>query len=601
MKKLIYLILFQLFVVGVFAQGSFNYQSVVRNAAGNPQPNIDVYLRFTVLEGNPNGTSLYVETQTIRTDAFGWLSATVGTGTVVSGNFSSISWSGGAKYLRVECAESANGAYSAIGTSQINNSIFVGPQGPQGIQGPAGPQGIQGSTGSLGPQGATGPIGPAGPQGPQGAAGTGVRIVGTVPTIGNLNPNYAGSVGDMMIVASNGGGHVWNGTAWVSVGQIQGPTGPAGPQGIQGATGNTGPAGPQGPIGNTGPAGPQGSTGNTGPAGPQGPIGFTGASGPQGPQGPAGLTGPAGPQGAQGMTGNTGQTGPQGPIGLTGATGVAGPTGPTGATGPTGPQGPAGTYTAGTGIQITSPVISAANSSPIWNANSLQNYPIGGAPPNIGYVLKWFPSLSERWEPAPDLDSNPWALTTGGITYQNVAVKYDRIDLGVGDWIPYIKKSGVSLILGVNALETMIMGPFEETFLSSDFLPGVDDLYLLGNNSRRWQSVWSANGMIQTSDARLKKNISPLTSSLEKLLALNPVSFQWKSGEDTRSNLGFLAQELETVIPEAVYKPTDQSETSKDMYGVNYSTIIPVLVKAIQEQQQQIEDLKSRVKALENK
>ena len=598
MKKLIYLILFQLFVVGIFAQGSFNYQSVVRNAAGTPQPNIDVYLRFTVLEGNPNGTSLYVETQTIRTDAFGWLSATVGTGTVVSGNFSSISWSGVAKYLRVECAESANGAYSAIGTSQINNSIFVGPQGPQGIQGPPGPQGIQGANGSTGPQGATGPIGPAGPQGPQGAAGTGVRIVGTVPTIGNLNPNYAGSVGDMMIVASDGGGHVWNGTTWVSVGQIQGPAGPQGPQGIQGPVGNTGSTGPQGPIGNTGPQGPQGQVG---PTGPQGPIGQTGTAGPQGPQGqvgPQGLTGDAGPIGPNGATG---PTGPQGPIGLTGATGVAGPTGPTGATGPTGPQGPAGTYIAGSGIFINSPTISATNTNAMWNANQLQGSPISSAAPSQGYVLKWFPNNVQQWEPAPDFDSNPWVQTTGGITYNDVAVKSSYIQLGTGSYVPFITTDGVSLLFGVNDVYRLLLGPFGESFLKSHFIPDADNTYNLGNNDKRWAAVWSFNGMIQTSDARLKKNISPLTSSLEKLLALNPVSYQWKSGEDTRSHLGFLAQELETVIPEAVYKPTGNSETSTDKYGVNYSTIIPVLVKAIQEQQQQIEDLKSRVKALENK
>jgi len=598
MKKLIYLILFQLFVVGIFAQGSFNYQSVVRNATGTPQPNIDVYLRFTVLEGNPNGTSLYVETQTIRTDAFGWLSATVGTGTVVSGNFSSISWSGVAKYLRVECAESANGAYSAIGTSQINNSIFVGPQGPQGIQGPPGPQGIQGANGSTGPQGATGPIGPAGPQGPQGAAGTGVRIVGTVPTIGNLNPNYAGSVGDMMIVASDGGGHVWNGTTWVSVRQLQGPAGPQGPQGIQGPVGNTGSTGPQGPIGNTGPQGPQGQVG---PTGPQGPIGQTGTAGPQGPQGqvgPQGLTGDAGPIGP---TGATGPTGPQGPIGLTGATGVAGPTGPTGATGPTGPQGPAGTYIAGSGIFINSPTISATNTNAMWNANQLQGSPISSAAPSQGYVLKWFPNNVQQWEPAPDFDSNPWVQTTGGITYNDVAVKSSYIQLGTGSYVPFITTDGVSLLFGVNDVYRLLLGPFGESFLKSHFIPDADNTYNLGNNDKRWAAVWSFNGMIQTSDARLKKNISPLTSSLEKLLALNPVSYQWKSGEDTRSHIGFLAQELETVIPEAVYKPTGNSETSTDKYGVNYSTIIPVLVKAIQEQQQQIDELKTRVRALENK
>jgi hypothetical protein len=127
---------------------------------------------------------------------------------------------------------------------------------------------------------------------------------------------------------------VWN---------IQGPAGPAGPQGY------AGPPGPQGligPAGAQGPAGPKGATGSAGPAGaigPAGPMGAAGAIGPAGPSGPVGVAGPAGPVGAMGVAG---AAGPAGPAGATGAVGPAGPSGPTGPAGPEGPAGatgPAGT------------------------------------------------------------------------------------------------------------------------------------------------------------------------------------------------------------------------------------------------------------------
>lgn len=155
-----------------------------------------------------------------------------------------------------------------------------------------------------------------------------------------------------------------------------GPQGPTGPQGATGATGAQGPAGPQGPQGEqgltgaagaTGATGAQGPQGDVGPAGPTGPQGPQGETGPQGSQGPQGETGPQGPQGNQGLTGATGSqgpqgaTGPQGPQGETGPAGPTGPQGPQGETGATGPQGPAGsdaTVTAGTGIAVSSGVVS---------------------------------------------------------------------------------------------------------------------------------------------------------------------------------------------------------------------------------------------------
>ncbi len=97
------------------------------------------------------------------------------------------------------------------------------------------------------------------------------------------------------------------------------------------------------------------------------------------------------------------------------------------------------------------------------------------------------------------------------------------------------------------------------------------------------------------SDARLKSNIKPLEHSLEKVMQLRGVSYSWNKAFNKDLNLddlpqiGFLAQEVEPVIPEAV--GTDE----KGIYGMNYQALIPVLVGAIQEQQQLIQKLQNQL------
>jgi hypothetical protein len=110
-------------------------------------------------------------------------------------------------------------------------------------------------------------------------------------------------------------------------GNIKGPQGDAGPQGVPGAKGETGDTGPQGVPGQIGPQGvpgPKGETGNTGPQGVPGPKGETGDTGPQGVPGPKGETGDTGLQGIPGPKGETGDTGPKGETGDTGPQGDSG-------------------------------------------------------------------------------------------------------------------------------------------------------------------------------------------------------------------------------------------------------------------------------------
>ena len=99
-----------------------------------------------------------------------------------------------------------------------------------------------------------------------------------------------------------------------------------------------------------------------------------------------------------------------------------------------------------------------------------------------------------------------------------------------------------------------------------------------------------ATSWTASSDERLKENIVSLDSSvLDKVLNLNPVTYYWKSGDDTTQQVGFIAQEVDALgLDTVVSKPSSDN----DFYGLKYEKLIPYLVKAIQEQQKQIDELK---------
>ena len=100
------------------------------------------------------------------------------------------------------------------------------------------------------------------------------------------------------------------------------------------------------------------------------------------------------------------------------------------------------------------------------------------------------------------------------------------------------------------------------------------------------------------SDARLKTNIKNISYGLEDLLKIRPVNFDWKDGSDT-NRVGFIAQELKPIISQAVTDTRNIAEDETPYMAVTESNLIPVMVKAIQEQQAIIETLTARITALE--
>lgn len=106
------------------------------------------------------------------------------------------------------------------------------------------------------------------------------------------------------------------------------------------------------------------------------------------------------------------------------------------------------------------------------------------------------------------------------------------------------------------------------------------DLYLYG-------------GLFQYSDISLKKNIIPITNSIQILNKIQGVQFNWKS--DNSHDYGFIAQDVQKIIPQMTITQFDT-----ELKRVNYIKIVPFLVQAIRQLNQEIKEMKKQIKFLKD-
>ncbi|MGC6479293.1 MAG: tail fiber domain-containing protein [Flavobacteriaceae bacterium] len=125
-------------------------------------------------------------------------------------------------------------------------------------------------------------------------------------------------------------------------------------------------------------------------------------------------------------------------------------------------------------------------------------------------------------------------------------------------------------------------------------VPNTDEGANLGSTSRRWKEIFCSNNVINTSDRRLKQNIIQLPYGLETVQALNPVQFEWKKNTG-QTHLGFIAQDIQKVIPEIIVQGKDEQQ----LLMMRQASLIPVLTKAIQEQQELIDAQQQKIETLE--
>jgi hypothetical protein len=134
------------------------------------------------------------------------------------------------------------------------------------------------------------------------------------------------------------------------------------------------------------------------------------------------------------------------------------------------------------------------------------------------------------------------------------------------------------------------------------------DLHVLDNHNfgfsyvggaKSWINAWDGTWNI-ASDSRLKKNISQMGNVLDKVLALQPKTYQYINNEsDNKIAAGFIAQDVMPLFPELVTDFKNEGKGTSDgsvYHGLNYAGFSVIAIKAIQEQQQEIESLKGQLK-----
>ena len=126
MKKITLLFVLAIFIVTSFAQtpNNFKYQAVVRDGAGQVLPDQNISVQISILQGSMTGTDIYIEDFNITTNSFGLINLNIGSGNT-SDDFSTIDWSAGPYFLKVEIDENGGTAYSGMGTSQLLSVPFA--------------------------------------------------------------------------------------------------------------------------------------------------------------------------------------------------------------------------------------------------------------------------------------------------------------------------------------------------------------------------------------------------------------------------------------------------------------------------------------------
>jgi hypothetical protein len=197
--------------------------------------------------------------------------------------------------------------------------------------------------------------------------------------------------------------------------------------------------------------------------------------------------------------------------------------------------------------------------------------------------------------------------------------------------------SGIQFL--TNNTARLAIEPTGEITASNVLMPQVDNSVSCGQSGNRWSAIWAANGTIQTSDERTKKDIANSELGLDFITSLRPVSYKWVEGgkkiidryyvdkdgnkipdgeivegatekiitesiPGERTHFGLISQEVKAALPDGVdfggWVLTDK-ENPDSQQALRYDQFIAPLIKAVQELSQENALLKQRIEALESK
>jgi hypothetical protein len=188
-------------------------------------------------------------------------------------------------------------------------------------------------------------------------------------------------------------------------------------------------------------------------------------------------------------------------------------------------------------------------------------------------------------------------LSMGGLTYRKAGI-FTSIDGQSPNLSFYVassyNSSSIYLLMYADSLQRLGINTTSPTQkLDVDGNARIRSVAAMGGNSATLYR--NSDGVLSTtsSDINKKHNVKPLIYGLNTINQLNPVNFQWNVDES--SDIGFIAQDIQNIIPESI-----ETDWNSDLI-FKYEKLIPILTKAIQEQQALIKALEQRIINLENK
>ena len=290
----------------------------------------------------------------------------------------------------------------------------------------------------------------------------------------------------------------------------------------------------------------------------QGIQGPSGEQGPQGIQGPPGEVGPQGPPGEQGMQGPPGEPGPQGPPGEQGIQGIQGPSGEVGPQGPSGEVGPQGdSYFVETGEHIIS-YEGSLICEELTTINKIQTEQL-----NISNNIMIVDSTQANNQSS---------------IYMNRQTDSSRIYYDNGFYFALCSQNWFSITKEHVKSHQIIVSSHNPEIIS---LKSIDEQ--VGSITHKDNMTFYNTKLREPSDSTSNFSVNSLISNIQ------PIEFTLGS----HKYYGFSKNDLETHLPQLVHVDNEE------VY-VDYSKLTPILWRALQDQQKQIELLSIRIDQLEN-
>jgi hypothetical protein len=271
----------------------------------------------------------------------------------------------------------------------------------------------------------------------------------------------------------------------------------------------------------------------------------------------------------------------------------------------------------------------------------------------MGYYSKATASYSTamgQWTKASGLNSTSLGYFTDAAGDYSMAMGNRSTALGqtsLAFGFKTIAKGAYSTVFGrytqANGFSSVVIGMFNDTIVGAEVPLGNNTpLFIIGNgdnsssldnalvvqkdglvgigvnlpsfridlpNTTSAYGRGRANAWYTYSDKRLKTSQQSIDYGIKTIMRLNPKRYTQKSGsfvdgklklskdnKNQDNTIGFIAQELYEIVPEAVYRPVDENS---DFWSIDYEKLIPVLTSAIQEQQKMIDQLKEDIVKLQ--